>query len=180
MGPGDEVIVPSITFVASANAARYCGATPVLADVVGQHDLGLDPEDVAARITPRTKAVCAVHYGGYAADVDALGALCEEHGLALIEDAAHTPSATPVGSDRKLGTFGLAGCVQLLLQQGAVVRRGRAALDRRRRRGGAGAEPALARDDVGHVGPPPRPLGRLRRASGSASTTGWTSRARPC
>ena len=109
VGPADEVIVPAITFVASANAVRYCGATPVLADVVGQHDLGLDPEDVAARITPRTKAVCAVHYGGYAADVEALGRLCEERGLALIEDAAHTPSATPVGSERKLGTFGLAG-----------------------------------------------------------------------
>ena len=110
VGPGDEVIAPAITFVATANAARYCGATPVLADVVGQHDLGLDPDDVAARITPRTKAVCAVHYGGYAADVEALGRLCEEHDLAFIEDAAHTPSATPVGSDRKLGSFGLAGC----------------------------------------------------------------------
>jgi dTDP-4-amino-4,6-dideoxygalactose transaminase len=65
---------------------------------------------VAARITPRTKAVCAVHYGGYAADVETLGRICEEHGLALIEDAAHTPSATPVASERKLGTFGLAGC----------------------------------------------------------------------
>ena len=51
-----------------------------------------------------------MHYGGYAADVEALARLCDEHGLALIEDAAHTPSATPVGSDRKLGTFGLAGC----------------------------------------------------------------------
>jgi dTDP-4-amino-4,6-dideoxygalactose transaminase len=110
VGPGDEVIVPAITFVATANAARYCGATPVFADVVGRHDLGLDPDEVAARITPRTKAVCAVHYGGYAADVDALVRICEEHGLALIEDAAHTPSATPVGGGRRLGGYGLAGC----------------------------------------------------------------------
>jgi dTDP-4-amino-4,6-dideoxygalactose transaminase len=110
VGPGDEVIVPAITFVATANAARYCGAKPVLADVLGRHDLGLDPDDVAARITPRTKAVCAVHYGGYAADVDALGRLCEEHGLALIEDAAHSPSATPAGGGRRLGGYGLAGC----------------------------------------------------------------------
>jgi dTDP-4-amino-4,6-dideoxygalactose transaminase len=110
VGPGDEVIVPAITFVATANAARYCGAKPVLADVLGRHDLGLDPDDVAARITPRTKAVCAVHYGGYAAAVDALGRLCEEHGLALIEDAAHSPSATPVGGGRRLGGHGLAGC----------------------------------------------------------------------
>jgi dTDP-4-amino-4,6-dideoxygalactose transaminase len=110
VGPGDEVIVPAITFVATANAARYCGATPVLADVLGQHDLGLDPDDVVGRVTSNTKAVCAVHYGGYAADLEGLRRVCEEHGLVLIEDAAHSPSATPVGSDRKLGGFGLAGC----------------------------------------------------------------------
>jgi dTDP-4-amino-4,6-dideoxygalactose transaminase len=110
VGPGDEVIVPAITFVASANAARYCGAKPVLADVVGPHDLGLDPADVERRITPRTKAVCVVHYGGYAGAVEELRKLCDDHGLALVEDAAHCPSATPVGSERKLGTFGLAGC----------------------------------------------------------------------
>src|SRR6201995_2744323 len=78
IGPGDEVIVPGITFVASAAAVRYCGGTPVLAEIRGQHDLGLDPEDVAARITPRTKAVCAVHYGGYAAPLTELQELCQE------------------------------------------------------------------------------------------------------
>lgn len=107
VGPGDEVVVPSITFAATAAAARYCGATPVFADVVGPHDLGLDPADVAHRITPRTKAVCVVHYGGYAGAVEELRALCDEHGVALIEDAAHAPDATAGG--RKLGTFGLAG-----------------------------------------------------------------------
>ena len=117
--------MPAITFVATANAARYCGATPVLADVVGQHDLGIDPDDVEARITERTKAVCAVHFAGYATDVARLRDLCESRGIALIEDAAHAPSATAEGSDRKLGTYGLAGCVQLLLQQGALLRRGR-------------------------------------------------------
>ena len=109
VGPGDEVIVPGITFVATAAAARYCGATPVLAEVLGQHDLSLDPDDVAARITDRTKAVVPVHYGGYAAPMEPLRQLCEEHGLALIEDAAHSPDATEVGGDRKLGTIGLAG-----------------------------------------------------------------------
>ena len=109
IGPGDEVIVPAITFVATANAARYCCATPVLADVTGPRDIGLDPADVERRITPRTKAVCAVHYAGYPAAVDQLGALCEEHGLVLLEDAAHCPSATLVGGTRKLGTVGLAG-----------------------------------------------------------------------
>ena len=110
IGPGDEVIVPAITFVASAAAVRYCGGTPVLADIRGQHDLGIDPDDAEARITPRTKAICAVHYAGYAADVDRLRDICDRHGIALIEDAAHSPSATPPGSDRKLGTHGLAGC----------------------------------------------------------------------
>lgn len=107
VGPGDEVIVPAITFVATANAVRYCGATPVLAELEGQHDLGIDPDDVAARITDRTRAVCAVHFAGYAADVDRLRGLCEERGLALIEDAAHSPSAT-TSDGRKLGTIGLA------------------------------------------------------------------------
>jgi dTDP-4-amino-4,6-dideoxygalactose transaminase len=106
---GDEVIVPAITFVATAAAARYCGATPVLADVVGPHDLGVDPVDVAARITPRTKAVCAVHYGGYAADVEGLRDVCAAHGVALIEDAAHSPSAGVRDGGPKLGTYGLAG-----------------------------------------------------------------------
>jgi dTDP-4-amino-4,6-dideoxygalactose transaminase len=110
IGPGDEVIVPAITFVASAAAVRYCGATPVLADVRGPHDLSLDPADAERRITPRTKAICVVHYGGYAGPVEELRALCDERGLALIEDAAHSPSARPPGHDRKLGTWGLAGC----------------------------------------------------------------------
>jgi dTDP-4-amino-4,6-dideoxygalactose transaminase len=109
VGPGDEVIVPGITFVATAAAARYCGATPVLAEVLGQHDLGLDPEDVAQRFTDRTKAVCAVHYAGYPAPLEPLRELCGERGVALIEDAAHSPDASSHGSERKLGTIGLAG-----------------------------------------------------------------------
>jgi dTDP-4-amino-4,6-dideoxygalactose transaminase len=109
VGPGDEVIVPAITFVATAAAVRYCGGTPVIADVVGPHDLGIDPADVEARITENTRAVCAVHYAGYAADVSALRSLCDKRGLALIEDCAHSPSATAAGSERKLGGFGLAG-----------------------------------------------------------------------
>jgi dTDP-4-amino-4,6-dideoxygalactose transaminase len=97
IGPGDEVIVPAITFVASAAAVRMCGAEPVLAEVRGSHDLGVDPEDVKALIGPRTRAVCAVHYAGYSCDVGRLAELCAERGLALIEDAAHHPLAAPVG-----------------------------------------------------------------------------------
>jgi dTDP-4-amino-4,6-dideoxygalactose transaminase len=109
VGPGDEVVVPGITFVATAAAVRYCGAAPVLAEILGPYDLSLDPEDVEARLTPRTKAVCAVHYAGYAAPLAALRDLCEARGLALIEDAAHSPSATVPGGDEMLGTVGLAG-----------------------------------------------------------------------
>jgi dTDP-4-amino-4,6-dideoxygalactose transaminase len=108
VGPGDEVIVPSITFVATANAVRYCGAEPVFADVVGQHDLGVDPGHVETLLTPRTKAIAAVHYGGYAADVRKLATLCDRQGIALIEDAAHSPSATPTDGGRKLGAWGTA------------------------------------------------------------------------
>ncbi|HEV3069928.1 MAG TPA: DegT/DnrJ/EryC1/StrS aminotransferase family protein [Solirubrobacteraceae bacterium] len=107
VGAGDEVIVPSFTFAATANAVLYCGATPVFAEIVSREQPYLDPEDVARRITSRTKAVCVVHYAGYPAAVDRLKELCDGRGLALIEDVAHAPSATLEG--RKLGTWGLAG-----------------------------------------------------------------------
>src|SRR4051812_42921034 len=105
VGPGDEVIVPAMTFAATAAAAIYCGATPVFADILGPHDLSLDPDDVERRITPRTKAVGVVHFAGYPAPVERLAELCEAHGLALIEDAAHSPDAHVNG--KMLGTWGL-------------------------------------------------------------------------
>jgi len=107
VGPGDEVIVPSFTFAATAAAALYCGATPVFAEIVSRKQPNLDPDDVERRITPRTKAVCVVHYAGYAAAADRLKELCDARGIALIEDVAHAPSAELGG--RKLGTWGLAG-----------------------------------------------------------------------
>jgi dTDP-4-amino-4,6-dideoxygalactose transaminase len=109
IGPGDEVIVPAMTFVATAAAVRYCGATPIFADIVGDHDFGVDPDHVAHLVTPRTKAVVAMHYAGYCAGVNALSGLCEERGLVLIEDAAHSPSATPTTGGGKAGTWGSAG-----------------------------------------------------------------------
>jgi dTDP-4-amino-4,6-dideoxygalactose transaminase len=107
VGPGDEVIVPSFTFAATASAALYCGATPVFAEIASRENPSLDPADVLRRVTPRTKAVCVVHFAGYPAAADRLRELCEESGIALIEDVAHAPSATLAG--RKLGTWGLAG-----------------------------------------------------------------------
>jgi dTDP-4-amino-4,6-dideoxygalactose transaminase len=107
VGPGDEVIVPAFTFAATAAAALYCGGEPVFADIISLANPSLDPVDVERRITPRTKAVCIVHYAGYAAAADRMRELCDERGIALIEDVAHAPSATLHG--RKLGTWGLAG-----------------------------------------------------------------------
>lgn len=107
VGPGDEVIVPSFTFAATAAAVIYCGATPVFAEIVSRKNPSIDPADVERLITPRTKAVCAVHFAGYPAAVDRLKQLCDERGIALIEDVAHAPTASL--HSRKLGTWGLAG-----------------------------------------------------------------------
>jgi dTDP-4-amino-4,6-dideoxygalactose transaminase len=111
VGPGDEVIVPAFTFVATASAVMYCGARPVFAEIAGLEDPSIDPDDVEQRITPRTRAVTAVHFAGYPAAVDVLADLCQDRGLALIEDAAHAPSGQLAG--RKLGTFGMAGVFSL-------------------------------------------------------------------
>ena len=107
VGPGDEVIVPSFTFAATAAAVLYCGGTPVFAEISSRANPNIDPEDVERRITPRTKAVCAVHFGGYAAAVDRLKEICDARGIALIEDVAHAPSASLHG--RKLGAWGMSG-----------------------------------------------------------------------
>jgi dTDP-4-amino-4,6-dideoxygalactose transaminase len=110
VGPGDEVIVPSVTFAATANAVRYTGARPIFADVVSTGDLGIDPEHVESLITERTRAVIPVHYAGYAVEIDRLAALCDRRGVALIEDAAHAPSARQRPGGPKLGSLGMAGC----------------------------------------------------------------------
>jgi dTDP-4-amino-4,6-dideoxygalactose transaminase len=105
---GDEVIVPSLTFVATVNAVRYVGATPVFADVIGPHDLSIDPQDVRRKITPRTRAMVVMHYGGFPAPMGELTRLAREHGLFLVEDAAHAPGVVHEG--RSLGTHGNCGC----------------------------------------------------------------------
>jgi dTDP-4-amino-4,6-dideoxygalactose transaminase len=88
IGPGDEVIVPTMTFTATAEVVRYLGAQPVLADV-DPHTLNITPAAIAAAITPRTRAIVPVHYAGMACDMDAILALAAEHGLKVVEDAAH-------------------------------------------------------------------------------------------
>ena len=85
VGPGDEVIVPSFTFAATATAVVYCGGTPVFADIASLDEPSIDPAEVERLITPRTKAVGAVHFAGYPAAVDRLQRICDERGLALVE-----------------------------------------------------------------------------------------------
>jgi dTDP-4-amino-4,6-dideoxygalactose transaminase len=119
IGPGDEVIVPAFTFVASANAPRYAGAQPVLCDVRDAHDFNIDPADAARRITSRTRAIVAVHFCGYPADVATLRALCDEHGLVLIEDCAQAIGArVAVG---ELGAFSFFSKKQLCVGEGGMV-----------------------------------------------------------
>ena len=107
VGRDDEVIVPSYTMAATAAAVLYAGGTPVFADIVSLDEPVIDIAHVEALINPRTRAVVAMHFGGYPAAVDDLADLCAARGVALIEDAAHSPMASLGG--KSLGTFGLAG-----------------------------------------------------------------------
>jgi dTDP-4-amino-4,6-dideoxygalactose transaminase len=108
IGPGDEVILPSFTFVSTANVVLRQGATPVFAEICAD-TYNLDPTDVARRITPRTRAILPVHYAGVGCDMDALVALARRHGLLLVEDAAQALNATyrgrPLGTLSDVGAF---------------------------------------------------------------------------
>lgn len=108
LSPGDQVIVPAMTFVATANAVRYVGACPVFADV-DQATLLIDPQSVARCITSKTRAVIAVDYAGQPCDYDQLQSLCDQHGLTLVADACHSIGARyqarPVGSLATMSCF---------------------------------------------------------------------------
>ncbi len=108
VGPGDEVIVPSLTFVASVNSVLYAGATPIFADIVSEDDLTISPDDIERKITSRTKAILVVHYAGYPCHMDEIMAIAQKHRLAVIEDAAHAPGAKLNGTF--CGSFGDYGC----------------------------------------------------------------------
>lgn len=107
LGPGDEVIMPSFTFVTTASAFCLRGVTPVFVDI-RPDTLNMDPALVAAAVTERTKAIVPVHYAGVACDMAALQQIADRHGLKIIEDAAHGFLATADG--RYLGTMGDIGC----------------------------------------------------------------------
>jgi dTDP-4-amino-4,6-dideoxygalactose transaminase len=119
IGPGDEVIVPAISFVATAMAVSRVGATPVFVDIE-QDSFNIDPVRAAAAITPHTKAILAVHFGGPMADMSALGAIARQAGVLLLEDAAHAQGSS--WSGRKAGSIGLIGSFSF--QNGKVMTSG--------------------------------------------------------
>jgi perosamine synthetase len=122
--PGDEVIVPTLTYIASANAVRYCGATPVFVDS-DPRTFNIDPADVAAKITPKTKGIMPVHLYGHSADMDPLLALAKQHNLFILEDAAEAIGATykgrPVGSIGDCATFSFFGNKIITTGEGGMV-----------------------------------------------------------
>ncbi len=108
LGEGDEVILPSLTFVATANAIRYTVATPVFADLESTDWLCVSPQAIEEKITARTKAIMVMHYAGFACDMPAIMELAKKHNLYVIEDAAHAVGASLDG--RALGSWGDLGC----------------------------------------------------------------------
>ncbi|MCL4562624.1 MAG: DegT/DnrJ/EryC1/StrS family aminotransferase [Chloroflexi bacterium] len=108
IGPGDEVIAPSLTFVATTNAVLYTGADVRFADIIGLDELTISPEAIERQITHRTRAIMVMHYGGYPCRIEEIAAVARKHNLFLIEDAAHAPGASIQG--RSLGTWSDAGC----------------------------------------------------------------------
>jgi dTDP-4-amino-4,6-dideoxygalactose transaminase len=126
VGPGDEVIVPSLTFVADINVVRLVGAEPILVDCTSYDDWNISPEGITAAITPRTKAVLVVHYGGFACDMDAIAAAIRERAggrrIHLVEDAAHAPGADYKG--QACGTIGDIGCFSFFTNKNLSIGEG--------------------------------------------------------
>lgn len=124
LGPGDEVIMPSFTFVSTANAVVLRGATPVFVDIDPQ-TLNIDPSAVAAAVTPRTRAIFAVHYAGFPADMDALAAIAGQLGLMLVEDAAQAFGSTyhgrPAGSLGDLAAFSFHETKNIISGEGGAL-----------------------------------------------------------
>jgi dTDP-4-amino-4,6-dideoxygalactose transaminase len=118
----DEVILPSLTFVATANAVLYVGARPVFADIIGFDDPNISPREIEKRITKKTKAILAMHYGGYPCDMQSILRIAKEHGLYVVEDAAHAPGAEYKGE--KCGLIGDIGCFSFFSNKNLVTGEG--------------------------------------------------------
>ena len=156
IGPGDEVIVPDLTFAATINTVIHAGATPVIVDV-DRRTWNMDPAAVEAALSPRTRAIMPVHLYGQPADMDALGAIARRHGLRIVEDAAEAIGANLRGA--ACGTIGDAGTFSFFSNKvittgegGAVVFRDAEAAQRARRLRDHGMNPAKRywHDEVGY------------------------------
>ena len=153
---GDEVVLPSLTFVATANAVLHVGANPVFADIVSKDDLNISAEEVEKKITKKTKAIMVMHYGGYPCDMKAIMGIAERQGLYVVEDAAHAPGAEYKG--KKCGLIGDIGCFSFFSNKnlvtgegGMVATRNKALAERIRRMRSHGME-ALSWDKYhGHL-----------------------------
>ena len=122
VGPGDEVLVPSMSFVATASVVVHAGATPVFVDIEGSTGRTCRLADARARITPHTRAIMVMHYGGYAIDLPAWRALADEHGLLLFEDAAHAAGLTgPVGTLSDAAAFSFFTNKNMTTAEGGMV-----------------------------------------------------------
>lgn len=118
----DEVILPSLTFVATANAVLYVGAKPVFADIVGFDDLTISPQEIQTKITHRTKAIVVMHYGGYPCDMQSIMDIGKRHGLYIVEDAAHAPGGE--SQRKKCGLIGDIGCFSFFSNKNLVTGEG--------------------------------------------------------
>ena len=122
IGPGDEVIVPSMTFISPATAVRHVGATPVFADI-DSRSFNLDPGEIARLATSRTKAVIIVHYAGQPGELDQIVAECDDYGLLALEDAAQAPISAGRQSARSAGsaTFSFTPTRNITMGEGGIV-----------------------------------------------------------
>jgi dTDP-4-amino-4,6-dideoxygalactose transaminase len=119
---GDEVILPSLTFVATANSVLYVGAKPVFSDIVGADDLNISPQEIERKITKKTKAILVMHYGGYPCDMEAILRIAKRYRLYVVEDAAHAPGAEYQG--KKCGALGDIGCFSFFSNKNLVTGEG--------------------------------------------------------
>ena len=122
IGPGDEIIISGLSFVAALNVVTVTGATPVLADSKSLHDWNVSPDDISSKITPRTKAIIVVHFAGHPCDMDEIVNISEKNNLILIEDVAHAIGGKYKG--RMCGTFGRISCYSFFSNKNLSVGEG--------------------------------------------------------
>jgi dTDP-4-amino-4,6-dideoxygalactose transaminase len=121
IGPGDEVMVPSLTFVATANAVLYVGASPVFLDIQDLDRPHISIKEAESKFTPKTKGVIVMHYGGYLADMAAWRSFCTKKGMLLVEDAAHAPAAESVGKWSDAAAFSFFSNKNMSTAEGGMV-----------------------------------------------------------